>query len=139
MLTPRYLSIFSLKISAQKGFFVQWSLRLQFVQTVCTIRLLPHWGNNLSNSDLLPMYMPTLERAAAYARNDNSLPVQFTQEDEERFFNLLSEVNNTALYDDTLKNIIMENSSAFVNGDRSLGETIKLIQSKASLYLAELG
>ena len=91
------------------------------------------------NSESLPMYMPTLERAAAYARNDNSLPVQFTQEDEERFFNLLSEVNNTALYDDTLKNIIMENSSAFLNGDRSLDETIKLIQSKVSLYLAELG
>ena len=41
LLTPQYLSIFSLKISAHKGFWVQWILlNLQFVQTVCTNSIL---------------------------------------------------------------------------------------------------
>ena len=59
LLTPQYLSIFSLKISAHKGFFVQWTLlSLQFVQTVCT------------NSILFPfLHYPAAE--------DKTLPFEF--------------------------------------------------------------
>ena len=56
--SPSIFQYFDWKISAHKGFFVQWSLRLQFVQTVCT------------NSILLPfLHYPAVE--------DKTLPFEF--------------------------------------------------------------
>ena len=61
-----------------------------------------------------------------------------TPEAVQQFSDLLNSVgfaeNNS---DNQLRQIILENGLLYCQGSKSLDETIKLIQSKASLYLAE--
>ena len=61
-----------------------------------------------------------------------------SQEDLEEFLDLLERTKYAELYgDSTLREIIIDNSQAYLAGTKSLVETVQLIQSKASIYVAE--
>ena len=89
------------------------------------------------NTDSLPVYMPLLQAKVDDAKDNKDIPVSFSDSDAERFFDLVSEMENAAVYDETVLDIIRKESAAFFNGDKTAEEAYKLIQSKVSIYLAE--
>lgn len=94
---------------------------------------------NADSRDHLPVYMPLLQEELARARDDEAQEIQMTEEDAERFLALVSKLENAALYDETVLDIIKSESQAFFNGDKTAEETARLIQSRAGLYVAEQG
>ncbi len=89
------------------------------------------------NAENLPVYMPNLQAKVDAAKQDEELPVQMSDYDAERLFSLISEINNVAIYDETVLDIIHKESASFFNGDKTAEEAAKIIQSKASIYVAE--
>lgn len=91
------------------------------------------------NSDSLPVYRPLLQDKvdAAKANENKDIPLDLSDSDIERFFSLVSEMDNLAIYDDTVLDIIRRESSSFFNGDKTAEEAAKIIQSKVSIYIAE--
>jgi hypothetical protein len=86
----------------------------------------------------LPAYMPYLQSLVRHAQQDeSSYAVQMTSEDAERFFSLLSDIENTMLYDEALLNIIDESSVLFFAGQKTAEDTAAVIQNRAQLYMAE--
>ena len=61
-----------------------------------------------------------------------------TEEDMERFETLLN--STTLLYwpDDELSNIVWDSIGPYLAGDRSLDDTVALVQNRAQLYVNEL-
>lgn len=92
---------------------------------------------DLDSDDGLPIYIPALQAKIERAKKDKDVPVKMTDADGERFIDLVSAVENTTLYDDTLLSIIMNESGAFFAGNRTAEQTAMLIQGRASLYVAE--
>jgi len=83
----------------------------------------------LGKSTLLPVNIQALQRLM-----DESV----RPEAQEKFYALLDRTHYAKTVNDTaLREIILENGEAFLRGDKSLDEAAKLIQSKASIYLAE--
>lgn len=77
----------------------------------------------------LPVNYNTLMRRAEACLKDEEL---------ELFKNLLSNTKYTENYcDSTIRSIILECGRAYLAGDKSLDETVSLIQSKSSIYLSE--
>lgn len=85
----------------------------------------------------LPMYLPALMAKIENAKNDEDLPVTMTDEDADRLLELISSVENIAMYDETILQLIEAESGAFFAGDRTAEQTAALIQAKASLYISE--
>lgn len=88
-------------------------------------------------ADKLPVYSQILRERLEAAEADGSGSVQLSADDAGRFLALVSEIDNAAIYDDAILNIIWEESEAFFAGDKSAEEAVKLIQSRASIYVAE--
>ena len=61
-----------------------------------------------------------------------------TEEDMERFETLLN--STTLLYwpDDELSNIVWDSIGPYLAGDRSLDDTVALVQNRAQLYVNEI-
>lgn len=60
------------------------------------------------------------------------------EKDTAAFYDLLERTKYAELYGDaTLREIIIDSSQAYLNGEKTLKETAQLIQSKASIYVAE--
>ena len=54
------------------------------------------------------------------------------------FYELLPKIQYAEMYgDDALRDIILSSGQGYINGDKSLEETVALIQSRASIYVAE--
>ena len=60
-----------------------------------------------------------------------------TEEDMEIVINLAKESEQLTYYDEEVMNIILNESSAFIQGNASASETAKRIQSRVSLYMKE--
>ena len=94
----------------------------------------------LENSQgALPVFLPLLRQRVQEAKADETLPVRMTEEDARRLYDLLSAVENTVIYDETVLSIIMQESAAFFDGRKSAAETAALIQSRVGIYVAEQG
>lgn len=89
------------------------------------------------NGESLPAYMPLLQAKVDAAKEGSELPVRMSDYDAERLFGLVTEINNAAIYDETVLDIIRKESAAFFNGDKTAEEAAKIIQSKVSIYIAE--
>ena len=61
-----------------------------------------------------------------------------TEEDMKRFETLLN--STTLLYwpDDELSNIVWDSIGPYLAGDRSLDDTVALVQNRAQLYVNEM-
>ncbi len=62
-----------------------------------------------------------------------------TDEDNLRAMEFIKSVNRAACYDKQLKNILTEEAGAYFAGQKTAEETAKIIQNRASNYLAENG
>ena len=60
-----------------------------------------------------------------------------TQEEYDRVMALYEAVDSVGRWDDSLGEIIIEIAGAYFAGDKSLDETVELIQNRASLYISE--
>lgn len=89
------------------------------------------------NADSLPVYTPLLQAKVDEAKDNKDIPVQLSDYDTERFYSLVSEMENVAIYDETVLDIIHKESAPFFNGDKTAEEAAQLIQSKVSIYVAE--
>lgn len=89
------------------------------------------------NEGQLPIYRPLFEAACERAKSKNTLSVVFTDADEERLMDFLSSIENLAVYDNTIIDIISNEAAALFNGAKTANEVARLIQSKASIYIAE--
>lgn len=87
----------------------------------------------------LPVYKPMLEASIEKALTDEEIQEKsnFSKSDSEEFYSFLDEIDNVALYDQAILNIIEEESEPFFAGDKDAKETAKLIQSRAAIYLSE--
>lgn len=81
--------------------------------------------------------MPLLQDKVEKAKISKDNPVQISDSDAERFYNLISEMENVAIYDETVLGIIQKESASLFNGDKTAEEVAKIIQSKVSIYIAE--
>ncbi len=61
----------------------------------------------------------------------------FTREDADKLRELVYSTEKMARQDDTLTEIISSEASAYFAGDKSLEDTVRNIQSRASIYVAE--
>ena len=66
-----------------------------------------------------------------------SLPSPMTEEEIQQFEKMISSIEHTTLYDETVLNIIRSEAAAFLAGQRSAEETARLVQSRVSLYVSE--
>ena len=85
----------------------------------------------------MPVYKPLLDAAIKEAHTSDSLQVKVTDADADSFYALIDRVENSTLYDTQMLRIISEESQAYFNGDKTAAEAARIIQSKASIYLAE--
>ena len=85
----------------------------------------------------LLMYRPALEESIAKAMADEDAQVKMTQADADKLLDFLSAIENLNEYDSAIMDIIKSECQAMFNGDKTPEETAKLIQSRASLYVAE--
>lgn len=88
-------------------------------------------------ADSLPVYIPLLRDKVDQAQDSEDIPVKMSDDDAERLLSLISEIENVAIYDKTVLDIISEESASFFNGDKTVEEVAELIQSKVSIYVAE--
>lgn len=61
-----------------------------------------------------------------------------TQEEVDRFEDLFNSIETINLYDPTVYDIVYEACGPYFAGDKTIDETITLIQNRVSLYLNEL-
>ena len=85
----------------------------------------------------LMMYRPALEESIAKAMADEEAQVKMTRADADKLLDFLGAIENLNNYDSAIMDIINSECQAMFNGDKSPEETAKLIQSRASLYVAE--
>ena len=85
----------------------------------------------------LPTYLPALEGRVDDAKNNQDLPLQMSETDAERFFDLLFAVDSIAIYDETVLKIIKDESGALFNGDKTTSDVARIIQSRVGIYVAE--
>lgn len=78
----------------------------------------PRWSSSLDCGD----FMIDFEYFAA------------KQEDYEQFTELYEATENLYETDDNLINIVIESAGAFFAGDKSLEETVGIVQGKVTLY-----
>lgn len=79
-----------------------------------------------------------VEQENYYYVGDQEIKVpNMTQADADAFIEYLKTVDNVQRYDESLNNIINEESAAFFNGTKSVDETASIIQSRASIYMSE--
>ena len=103
----------------------------EFVKYMMTIRL-------PENGDRLPSYMPGLKSLVDSAMKEGSQGgVEMSEYDAERFYDLLSEIENVSIYDENILNIIMDDAGEFFSGAKTAANTADIIQSRVSIYLAE--
>ena len=60
-----------------------------------------------------------------------------TEEDYQRFLDFYSSIERMELFDDAIYGIVEEQCGPFLAGDKSLEETVELIQKQVNLYLGE--
>ena len=92
---------------------------------------------NVNHRASLPTYLPNLEILFEKAKTDTTIPVTFTDADEDKFYNLLLAIENLAIYDETVLQIITEESTSLFNNDKTASEIAGIIQSRVSTYIAE--
>ena len=85
----------------------------------------------------LYVYRPAMEESIRKALADENCPVQMNSDDVEKLMALIGAVENIQVYDQAIMSIIKEACAAMFNGDKTVDETAKLIQSRASSYVAE--
>lgn len=85
----------------------------------------------------LLMYRPALEESIAKAMADEEAQVKMTQADADKLLDFLDAIENLNEYDSAIMDIIKSECQAMFAGDKTPEETAKLIQSRASLYVAE--
>lgn len=85
----------------------------------------------------LLMYRPALEESIAKAMADEDAQVKMTQADADKLLDFLDAIENLNEYDSAIMDIIKSECQAMFAGDKTPEETAKLIQSRASLYVAE--
>ena len=108
------------------------------------LRFLKDW---LLHPSEIPCYRPLLEAQLEEARHIKpdaqdepfavSLPSPMTEEEIQQFEKMISSIEHTTLYDETVLNIIRSEAAAFLAGQRSAEETARLVQSRVSLYVSE--
>lgn len=95
------------------------------------------------------VFLDELERSMLDADNENSLIhgwtngqgksyEPLTQEDVDYIYNLVTTIKDSRFRNKSIDDIIWEEAKAFFAGDKTVGETVALIQSRVSLYLGEL-
>lgn len=85
----------------------------------------------------LYVYRPAMEESIRKAKADENCPVKMNGDDVNKLMALIGAVENIHIYDQAIMNIIKEACAAMFNGDKTVDETVKLIQSRASIYVAE--
>lgn len=85
----------------------------------------------------LLMYRPALEESIAKAMADEEARVKMTRADADKLLDFLDAIENLNEYDSAIMDIIKSECQAMFAGDKAPEETAKLIQSRASLYVAE--
>lgn len=85
----------------------------------------------------LLMYRPALEESIAKAMADEEAQVKMTRADADKLLDFLDAIENLNEYDSAIMDIIKSECQAMFAGDKTPEETAKLIQSRASLYVAE--
>ncbi len=85
----------------------------------------------------LLMYRPALEESIAKAMADEEARVKMTRADADKLLDFLDAIENLNEYDSAIMDIIKSECQAMFAGDKTPEETAKLIQSRASLYVAE--
>ena len=85
----------------------------------------------------LLMYRPALEESIAKAMADEDAQVKMTRADADKLLDFLEAIENLSDYDRAIMDIINSECQAMFAGDKTPEETAELIQSRASLYVAE--
>ena len=85
----------------------------------------------------LYVYRPAMEESIRKAMADENCPVKMNSDDVEKLMALIGAVENIQVYDQAIMSIIKEACAAMFNGDKTVDETAKMIQSRAGIYVAE--
>lgn len=90
----------------------------------------------IDNASGMPTYAPLVSEDLEML-NSGEPKFKTTEEDMEIVINLAKESEQLTYYDEEVMNIILNESSAFIQGNTSASETAKCIQSRVSLYMKE--
>ena len=90
----------------------------------------------VNNTSGMPTYAPLVKEDLEML-NSGEPKFKTTEEDMEIVINLARESKRLTYYDEEVMNIILDESTAFIQGDVSARETAQHIQSRVSLYMKE--
>ena len=90
----------------------------------------------VNNTSGMPTYAPLVKEDLEML-NSGEPKFKTTEEDMEIVINLARESKRLTYYDEEVMNIILDESSAFIQGNVSARETAQHIQSRVSLYMKE--
>lgn len=93
--------------------------------------------NTSPEAEHIPTYAKAMQEKIRLAKQDEAAPVKISDEDADRFCELLAEIENTAIYDETILDIIKRECAPFFAGACTAQQAAENIQSKVSIYLAE--
>ena len=91
---------------------------------------------NRSDFELLAAVSGETERESSLNSYGGTLP-PLTEEDYRRFLDFYNSVERIELFDDVIYGIVEEQCGPFLAGDKSLEETVELIQKQVGLYVSE--
>lgn len=104
-------------------------------QEFITFLLSPAWQETLNCTlPILRSALTTTDQVTSILSGTQNLT---TNEDLERLVHLIESVNTSSSYDAELYTITAEELPALFLGEKTLSETVKVIQSRASIYLSE--
>lgn len=85
----------------------------------------------------LPVYLPALNEKIEVAKTNGQAKVQITAEDGKRLLDLITKIENISIHDETVMDIIREETSAMFARAKTAAEAARMIQSRVSIYVAE--
>lgn len=92
--------------------------------------------------DSISVYKPALLDVIEYAKKEkisqfSNGSVLMTDEDAERFLELLADTEHLAINDEAVMSIVTEEAMAYFDGKQTVERTAELIQSRVQLYVSE--
>lgn len=122
--TPSYMCFAMLSTGEHKD--AAWGFMRQL--------LMPIYQDNVAPFGF-PVMTQSLEAIIQDALDDEEN--SFSERDAQRLRSLLNSVDVAFFYDNTLKDLVSADASAYFSGQRSLDDVVSLIESKVNIYLGE--
>lgn len=101
----------------------------------------PDLNGSISSGEMgnygLPVFLPLLQKRIEVVQQSEKYPVRLTDYYSDRLMSLIEEIDNVAIYDEKVMELIQAESQKYFQGRVTSEKAAETIHSKINIYLAE--